>query len=145
MDEDSQEYRKLYSIKYNVEREVRQDWYQKLKKTGQEVPHVMGKSALQTSKEFIEDYDRRYQIEVEARRNARERPLNIAQLQAEEEKKEREYRRQEQARYDRRQAGLVGEAAHAIVPSVVNENANNSGNSSGGAVSGTDSESEPDT
>jgi len=56
-DQETPAYRKLYTIKFNLEREVRQDWYQKLKKTGQEVPHVMGKSALQTSKEFIEDYD----------------------------------------------------------------------------------------
>lgn len=41
---------------------------------------------------------------------------------------------------------MMGEAANALVPAVVNENSNNSGNSSGGgAVSGTDSESEPDT
>jgi len=40
----------------------------------------------------------------------------------------------------------MGEAANALVPAVINDNSNNSGNSSGGgAVSGTDSESEPDT
>ena len=38
----------------------------------------MGKSALQTSKEFIEDYDRRYQAEVQCRENAIKNGFNIA-------------------------------------------------------------------
>jgi len=48
-----------------------------------------------------------------------------------------------------RQAGLGGVVAGGIIPAAINANAgasNDSGNSSGGgAVSGTDSESEPDT
>ena len=55
----------------------------------------MGRSALQTSKEFIEDYDRRYQAEVNARRKTRENPRSIVELHAEEEKKEMEFRREE--------------------------------------------------
>lgn len=55
------------------------------------MPHVMGKSALQTSKEFIEDYDRRYQAEVQGRENAQKNGFNIAKLHAEEEKKEAAY------------------------------------------------------
>lgn len=74
---------------------MRQDWYQKLKKRNEEVPVVMGRSALQTSKEFIEDYDRRYQAEVNARRKTRENPRSIVELHAEEEKKEMEFRREE--------------------------------------------------
>lgn len=42
------------------------------------MPHVMGKSALQTSKEFIEDYDRRYLAEVQGRENAEKNGFNIA-------------------------------------------------------------------
>lgn len=60
LDPESVEYRRLWDTKYRLEREVRQDWYQQLKERDEEVPHVMGKSALQTSKEFIEDYDKRY-------------------------------------------------------------------------------------
>ena len=52
----------------------------------------------------------------------------------------------------RRQEGLLGSPASGIIPAAINEDAanhsgsNNSGNSSGGgAVSGTDSESEPET
>lgn len=149
LDQESPEYRKLYSEKYQLEREVRQDWYQKLKKRNEDVPVVMGRSALQTSKEFVEDYDRRYQEEMEARREAQANPKNIAQLHAEEEKKEHEYRREEARRNMRRQAGLAGgQPAGAVIPAAINPNdsSNNSGNSSGGgAVSGTDSESEPDT
>ena len=92
MEPEGSEFHRLYQEKYMLEREVRQDWYQKLKKRDEEVPTVMGRSALQTSKEFIEDYDRRYQAEVEARRRRRENPRDIMQLHAEEEKKELEYR-----------------------------------------------------
>lgn len=46
MDPESVEYRRLWDTKYRLEREVRQDWYQKLKGRNEEVPHVMGKSAL---------------------------------------------------------------------------------------------------
>ena len=53
----------------------------------------MGKSALQTSKEFIEDYDRRYKAEQEYRNQATTGEFNIAKLQAEEFKRERAYRR----------------------------------------------------
>ena len=93
-DPDSIEYRKLYTQKYELEREVRQDWYQKLKKNKEEVPTGgLGKSALQTSKEFIEDYDRKYQAEMESRRQAVAADRNIAQLAASEEQKEQLYRR----------------------------------------------------
>ena len=54
-----------------------------------------------------------------------------------------EYRNQEARRNARRQAGLGGQVAGGIIPAAINEN--NSGNSSSGAVSGTDSESEPET
>ena len=70
---------------------MKQDWYQKLKKRGEDVPVVMGRSALQTSKEFIEDYDQRYQAEVNT--NQQNSVFNIASLMEEEEKKENEYRR----------------------------------------------------
>ena len=53
----------------------------------------MGKSALQTSKEFIEDYDQRFKAEQEARLASSGKELNIAKLYMEEEKKEAEYRR----------------------------------------------------
>lgn len=53
----------------------------------------MGRSALQTSKEFIEDFDQRYQAEMELRRKAKGSEFNIAKIAAEEEKKENEYRR----------------------------------------------------
>ena len=46
MDPDTPEYRRLYDKKYRLEQEVRQDWYQKLDKRGEEVPKVMGRSAL---------------------------------------------------------------------------------------------------
>ena len=46
MDSDTPEYRRLYDKKYRLEREVRQDWYQKLKKNGEEVPTIHGRSAL---------------------------------------------------------------------------------------------------
>ena len=39
----------------------------------------------------------------------------------------------------------MGQPVQGIIPAAVADNSNNSGNSSGGAVSGTDSESEPDT
>lgn len=122
MDPDSIEYRKLYSEQYELERQVRQDWYQKLKKNNEEVPHVMGRSALQTSKEFIEDYDRRYQQEMLARSQASGREFNIANLYAEEEKKENEYRRQEQERNRRREEGLLGRPVGGIIPAAINTN-----------------------
>ena len=106
----------------------------------------MGKSALQTSKEFIEDYDRRYKASKQAVEARQGKDFNIAQLAEEEEKKERAYRREERNRNRRRQAGLMGTPAQGVIPAAVSDNSNNSGNSSGGgAVSGTDSESESDT
>ena len=123
MEPEGSEFHRLYQEKYMLEREVRQDWYQKLKKRDEEVPTVMGRSALQTSKEFIEDYDRRYQAEVEARRRRRENPRDIMQLHAEEEKKELEYRQQEERRFARRQAGLAGgQPAGAAIPAAINVN-----------------------
>ena len=80
---------------------------------------------------------------MEARETAKNSNKNIAQLYEEEEKKETAYRIQEEQRNARRQRGLGGQPAGGIIPAAVNEN--NSGNSSSGAVSGTDSESEPDT
>lgn len=68
MDCESVEYRHLWGKKHKLEQEIRQDWYQKLDKRGEEVPVVMGRSALQTSKEFVEDYDARYQREQERKK-----------------------------------------------------------------------------
>lgn len=84
-------------------------------------------------------------MDKQATEAAQGRDFNIAQLAAEEEKKERAYRREERERNRRRQAGLMGQPVQGIIPAAVADNSNNSGNSSGGAVSGTDSESEPDT
>ena len=59
----------------------------------------MGKSALQTSKEFdsliteFSQIDQRFKAEQEARLASSGKELNIAKLYMEEEKKEAEYRR----------------------------------------------------
>ena len=42
-----------------VEEELRQDWFLKLKKTGEEVPHVMGRPKNMSTKQFLEDNEER--------------------------------------------------------------------------------------
>jgi len=42
-----------------VEEELRQDWFLKLKKDGGEVPHSMGRPRNMTSKQFLEDNEKR--------------------------------------------------------------------------------------
>jgi len=59
----------------------------------------MGRSALQSTKDYIEDFDRRYNAQKEAARQIDSRHFDITKLQAEEEKKEALYRRQEQEQY----------------------------------------------
>ena len=97
MDDDTGDYRRLWSQKYDLEREVKQDWFQKLKRDGEEVPQVMGRSVNQTTEDFVDDYNRRYQEEMKSRAEIRARfeknnnNFNIAEIQAEEEKKEKIY------------------------------------------------------
>ena len=97
MDDDTGDYRRLWSQKYDLEREVKQDWFQKLKRDGEEVPQVMGRSVNQTTEDFVDDYNRRYQEEMNSRAEIRARleknnnNFNIAELCAEEEKKEKIY------------------------------------------------------
>ena len=73
MDDDTGDYRRLWSQKYDLERQVKQDWFQKLKRDGEEVPVVMGRSANQTTGEFVDDYNKRYQEEMQSRAEIRAR------------------------------------------------------------------------
>ena len=73
MDDDTGDYRRLWSQKYDLERQVKQDWFQKLKRDGEEVPVVMGRSANQTTEEFVDDYNKRYQEEMQSRAEIRAR------------------------------------------------------------------------
>ena len=74
----------------------------------------MGRSNLQTTEEFVDDYNARYQQEMESRAEIRARfeknnnNFNIAALQAEEEKKEKLYDREARDLEAKRQAGVAG-------------------------------------
>jgi len=50
LDMDTTRGKEVYRELLAVEQEMKRDWYQDLKKRGEEVPHVMGRSAFQTSK-----------------------------------------------------------------------------------------------
>ena len=68
---ESSERTSLHLKLMKVEDELKQDWYQKLKKTGEEVPNVMGRPKNMSTKQFLEDNDRK-QKEKSALEAARE-------------------------------------------------------------------------
>ena len=59
LDVDSHEHSRLYLKLQKVEEELRQDWFLKLKKNGGEVPHSMGRPRNLTTKEFLEDNEKK--------------------------------------------------------------------------------------
>ena len=56
---DSHERSRLYLKLQKVEEELKQDWFLKLKKTGEEVPNSMGRPRNVPTKQFLEDNDRK--------------------------------------------------------------------------------------
>ena len=56
---DSHERTIQYMKLMKVEEELRQDWFLKLKKNGGEVPKCMGRPSHMTTKQFLEDNDKK--------------------------------------------------------------------------------------
>ena len=59
LDVDSHERTVLYLKLMKVEDELKQDWFLKLKKNGGEVPKSMGRPSHMTTKQFLEDNEKK--------------------------------------------------------------------------------------
>ena len=73
MDPDSTEGKQMYRKILDIEKEIKRIWFKDLRDKGEDVPHVMGRSKLQTSKQFFEDQER-MDKEQELANN---RPINL--------------------------------------------------------------------
>ena len=133
-----------------IDEEFRQDYLKQVKESGEELPNCMKPKRL-TTKEYLEDNERRQKEKsaLEAAKANRKQTWEEMKKEAEEEERiieqekelerERAYRRMEYWDNNQREAGVGGTKAAGIIPAATKPEEDKK---SAGAVSGTDSESD---